>query len=107
MKRFVFGEFEYWQAESVWYCQCLPELWREGYTAETFECDREATEMLEHLTALATAAKIAMNYMVWEVVACHGMKCREPNCESCFDEATVEAFVAESRAAHDNLKALL
>ena len=46
---------------------------------------------------LRTLAKDAINYMVFEVVACHGLKCRERNCESCCDEDDAKAFVLKSR----------
>ena len=54
-----------------------------------------------------TLAKDAINYMVFEVVACHGLKCRERNCESCCDEDDAKAFVLESREVIAALTAAL
>jgi hypothetical protein len=56
---------------------------------------------------LRTLVKDAINYMVSKVVACHGLKCRERNCESCCDEDDAKAFVFESREVIAALTAAL
>lgn len=57
--------------------------------------------------SLLDAAAAALPFMVSGATACHGDKCREPNCESCFAEDSVDAYVERACEAASNLTAAI
>ena len=64
-------------------------------------------EHIRSLEKVIEPARDALTYMVFDVVACCGLKCREQNCQSCCMEDDAEAFVEKSRQAHSDLNRVL
>ena len=56
---------------------------------------------------LREAASAVLGYVIDGVVACHGDKCRELNCESCYLEENAADYVARARIASNTLRQAL
>lgn len=52
---------------------------------------KTAEKLAEQRDELLDALKTVMPYVVTEVIACHGLKCRESICESCNPKAEESA----------------
>jgi len=80
------------------------------FTAEWHRARAQADTLRTQLAAarvVTDAAKVAVNYIIDDVVACCGLKCREPNCQSCCMEDDAEAHVQKAREARAALTAAL
>lgn len=69
-------------------------------------CDSAVHKAMPALLALADAVK---KLGVYEITpcACHGDKCREPNCESCYDTDDVDKYVKEHNSKVRSVKSAL
>lgn len=56
---------------------------------------------------LLAALEGLVDYVFDDVTACNGLKCREPNCESCSGEEEARAVVQEAHAAEGRARAAI
>ena len=69
--------------------------------------DSDTAHLLAAAPELYEALEYAIQWIPMQVIACNGLKCREPHCESCNSEEEAEAAVQQAAKELDICRAAL